>query len=370
VQSQPLRFEAIARHGSARVGRLHTSRGIVDTPVFMPVGTRGAIKGLVPGQVEATGARIVLANTYHLIIHPGPDVVADLGGLHEFTGWKAGPILTDSGGYQVFSLSDQRNIDDAGVTFVSPRTGERIRFDPRRTVEWQAQMGSDFIMQLDECAPWPCTKDEAATAMRRSVNWAREGCSVNVAPHQTIVPIVQGSVFADLRRESAQRLVELNARAYAVGGLSVGEGQSVMLDVLDATLPELPDDRPRYLMGVGKPRDIARAVARGIDMFDCVIPTRNARHATAFTDGGVVRLRNAAHTRDRGPLDPACPCYTCTGGPGFSRGYLRHLFMVDDPTGHALVTIHNLTYYQRLMDKLRAAIRAGEDLDALAESLP
>ncbi|MGE3851221.1 MAG: tRNA guanosine(34) transglycosylase Tgt [Planctomycetota bacterium] len=363
------RFELVAQHGRARAGLLHTWRGTVETPVFMPVGTRGAIKGLTAAQVAATGAKIILANNYHLVVHPGPDEVEALGGLNAFTGWP-GPMLTDSGGFQVFSLEDSRTIDDDGVTFRSPRTGDAIRFTPAGTVNWQRQMGSTFIMQLDECAPWPCDREVAERAMERSLKWARIGAGVALADWQIMLPIVQGSTFPDLRERSVDGLRELDAAAYAVGGVSVGEDKAQQLEMTGLCTARLPEDRPRYLMGVGKPGDIVAGVSLGIDMFDCVLPTRNARHALAFTSQGIVRLRNSRHRDDRGPLDPQCDCTTCagdaaTGAGALPRGYLRHLFMVEDPTGHALVSIHNLRYYQRLMRDIRTAIIAGRDLQTV-----
>ena len=363
------RFELVAQHGRARAGILHTWRGPVETPVFMPVGTRGAIKGLTAPQVRATGATIILANNYHLVVHPGAAEVEALGGLNAFTGWP-GPMLTDSGGYQVFSLEDSRTIDDDGVTFRSPRTGDQIRFTPAGTVDWQRQMGSTFIMQLDECAPWPCEHEVAERAVDRSLRWAQQGAGVQLADWQIMLPIVQGSTFRDLRAKSADGLRELNAAAYAIGGVSVGEDKAAQLEITGFCTERLPEDRPRYLMGVGKPADIAQGVALGVDMFDCVLPTRNARHALAFTSQGIVRLRNSRHREDRSPLDPDCSCITCagdsaTGAGAVPRGYLRHLFMVEDPTGHALVSIHNLTYYQRLMRDIRAAIVAGRDVTSV-----
>jgi len=356
--------------GRARRGELATPHGAVQTPVFMPVGTAGSVKGVTPDQLRTAGVQMALGNTYHLMLRPGAGAVAELGGLHGMMAWDA-PLLTDSGGYQVFSLSHLREIDDGGVRFRSHIDGALVDLTPERAVEIQRQLGADIIMQLDECPPGGADRATVGTAVRRSAEWAKRCAAAwrtgprnpksEVRSPQWLFAIQQGGVFADLRAESARRLVELDLPGYAVGGLSVGEGHAAMCDVLDAIDEQLPADKPRYLMGVGEPRDLLAAVARGIDMFDCVLPTRNGRNAQAFTFTGRLRLRNARFARDREPIEPGCDCYACRR---FSRGTLRHLFMAGEMLGATLVSIHNLRFFTRLMSAIRQAIAEG----ALAET--
>ena len=368
-----LSFDVLQTDGSARLGRLTTAHGQVATPVFMSVGTAGSVKGLTPDQLRATGAQMVLANAYHLMLRPGAETVARLGGLHTMMGWD-GPILTDSGGYQIFSLAHLRNIDDDGVTFQSHIDGAAVRLTPARAVEIQGLLGADIIMQLDECPRGKASKDEVADAVRRSVEWAGKckeawetaavkspsalgASSTGEAENrQALFAIQQGGVFADLRAESAERIVQLDLPGYAIGGLSVGEGHEAMTNVLDGIDQQLPSGRPRYLMGVGEPRDILAAVVRGVDMFDCVLPTRNGRNGQAFTWAGRVRLRNARWAEDTRPLDETCDCYGCRN---FSRGTLRHLFQAGEMLGPTLVTIHNLRFFHQFMLAIRQAIASG-----------
>lgn len=338
-------------HCAARLGKLDTPHGQVQLPTFMPVGTVGTVKGVVIDQVRATGAEIVLGNTYHLALRPGANVVEELGGLHAFSGWT-GPILTDSGGFQIFSLAERVKITEQGAAFQSHIDGARLSLTPEESVAIQQQLGSDIAMQLDHVIALPADRDAIADAMQRSVRWAKRCQEAASRSDQSIFAIVQGGLDAELRRESAEQLVELDFAGYAIGGLSVGEEPAEMYRTIEATTPHLPANRPRYLMGVGKPEDLIEAVYRGVDMFDCVMPTRNGRNALAFTDGGPVRLRNERHKLDSRPLDPSCPCPACER----SRGYLRHLFMAGEMLGPILLSIHNLTYYQRLMQGARQAI--------------
>lgn len=339
---------------AARQGCFTTPHGAVDTPAFMPVGTQGTVKGVDAGRLRETGAQMILANTYHLLLRPGPDTVAALGGLHALVGWD-GPILTDSGGFQIFSLADRAAIDEQGAVFRSHVDGARIELAPEQAVAVQEALGSDVAMQLDHVVALPNDREVVADAMRRSVRWAERCRAAAKRPDQALFAIVQGGLDAELRAESAEKLVALDFAGYAIGGLSVGETPEEMYETLSVTLPHLPRDRPRYLMGVGRPIDLLEAIATGVDLFDCVMPTRNGRNALAFTDRGPIRLRNRAHTLDREPLEPDCPCLACR----HSRGYLRHLFQVNEMLGPILLSIHNLTYYQRLVAGARAAI--GED---------
>ena len=361
-----LSFEILARSGLARRGRLTTPHGSVETPVFMPVGTAGSVKGVTPDQLAATGTRMILANTYHLLLRPGPQIVAELGGVHRMMNW-AGPILTDSGGYQVFSLADLRKIDDAAAVFHSHVDGAKVVLSPQRAMEVQRLLGADVIMQLDECPPADAAKDQVAAAVRRSALWARqckeawlgashEGRSAQGRP-QALFGIQQGGVHVDLRDASAAALVELDLPGYAIGGLSVGEGHEAMVAVLDHIDRQLPSAKPRYLMGVGEPRDILQAVLRGVDMFDCVLPTRNGRNAQAFTWRGRLRLRNARYTRDTAPLDASCDCYACRH---YSRGTLRHLFAAKEMLGPTLLSIHNLHFFSQFLGAIRDSIGAGD----------
>ena len=352
-----LSWQHEAQDGAARAGVLHTAHGEVPTPVFMPVGTAGTVKAMTADAVRATGARMVLGNTYHLMLRPGAERIARLGGLHRFMDWQ-GPILTDSGGFQVMSLSGLRKMDADGVTFQSHVDGSRHRLTPERSVEIQHLLGADVTMCFDECTPFPATHEQAATSMRLSMRWAARSREAFVPrPGHGLFGIVQGSVFPDLRAESVAALTGIGFEGYAVGGLAVGEGQEAMFTTLECTTPLLPTDKPRYLMGVGTPSDLIGAVRRGIDMFDCVMPTRSGRTGRAYTRGGVINIRNARHAEDDRPLDPACACPACRG---HSRAYLHHLFKANEMLGPMLLTWHNIQYYQDLMAELRAGILAGD----------
>jgi len=358
-------YRTIATDGTARAGAINTAHGEIATPTFMPVGTTGTVKAMTADAVRATGASIVLGNTYHLMLRPGADRVAALGGLHRFMDWP-GPILTDSGGFQVMSLAKLRKLDADGVTFQSHIDGSSHRLTPARSIQIQHQLDATITMALDECTQFPATHDQANASMQLSMRWATASKQAFVArPGYGLFGIVQGSIFPDLRQASVTALTDLGFDGYAVGGLAVGEGQAAMLAILDTTLPALPADRPRYLMGVGTPDDLIAAVQRGIDMFDCVIPTRGGRTARAFTTHGVLNLRNARFADDAAPLDAACDCPACTRHP---RAYLHHLFKAAEMLGPMLLTWHNLRYYQRLMRDLRAAIIAGR-LDIVAAEL-
>ena len=349
----PLRFELKQTDGAARTGLVHTTRGAIRTPAFMPVGTQASVKAMLPEQVRATGADIVLANTYHLMLRPGSDRVARLGGLHRFMNWPR-PILTDSGGFQVMSLANLRKITEEGVRFQSHIDGSSHNLTPERSMEIQRELGSDIVMAFDECTPFPATHDVAKTSMELSMRWAKRSKDAFGTPdRQALFGIVQGSVYEDLRKQSIDALLNIGFDGYAVGGLAVGEGQDAMFDTLDVTTPHLPADKPRYLMGVGTPSDLVGAVSRGIDMFDCVLPTRNARRGHAFTRRGTVNLKNARHAEDPRPLDPECQCLACRS---YSRAYLHHLIKSGELLAHTLVTAHNLTYFQELMADMRAAI--------------
>ncbi len=352
------RVEHVDATSGARVAKFTTPHGVVETPAFMPVGTQGTIKGIDPDRLRETGAQIILANTYHLAIRPGEQTVAALGGLHSFMGWD-GPILTDSGGFQVFSLAERVTVDDSGVRFRSHIDGAPVELTPERAVAIQEQLGSDVAMVLDHVVALPNNRDVIADAMRRSVCWARRCQAAAKRADQALFAIVQGGLDPELRTESAAALVALDFVGYAIGGLSVGESPAEMYAALDVTAPLLPTDRPRYLMGVGRPIDLLEAINRGVDLFDCVMPTRNGRNALAFTDAGPVRLRNRQYAMDRQPLEAACPCPACR----HSRGYLRHLFQAGEMLGPMLVSIHNLTYYQRLMAEARRAIAGGSISD-------
>ncbi len=349
-------FEITARDGTTRCGRLRTAHGPVLTPAFMPVGTQATVKAMTPEAVEESGADIILGNTYHLMQRPGAERIARLGGLRHFMRWP-GPILTDSGGYQVMSLSELRAIEENGITFRSHLDGSRQHLTPERAIEVQHLLDSTIAMVLDECTPFPATVEEAARSMRLSLAWARRSrVAFRPRPGYGLFGIVQGGVYPELRTESAAGLKALGFDGYAVGGLAVGEGQAAMFAVLDATAPHLPDDKPRYLMGVGKPSDLVGAVARGIDMFDCVLPTRSGRTGQAFTRRGAVNLRNARHADDPRALDLDCHCMTCRS---FSRAYLHHLVKAREILGAILLTTHNLTFYQNLMAAMREAISEG-----------
>lgn len=349
-------FSLLGTDGLARRGRLSTAHGTVETPAFMPVGTLGTVKSQTPEAVRSTGAEIVLGNTYHLMLRPGAERVARLGGLHEFMNWP-GPILTDSGGFQVMSLAALRRIDDAGVTFRSHIDGSEHRLTPARSMEIQAALDADISMVFDECTPFPADFETAERSMALSARWAEQSLDAfHRRPGYGVFGIVQGGVYPELRERSAAGLVALGFDGYAIGGLAVGEGQALMFRTLEQTVPHLPQDRPRYLMGVGKPEDIVGAVLRGVDMFDCVLPTRSGRTAQAFTTRGPVNLRNARHRDDPRPLDPECGCPTCTT---YSRAYLHHLIRAEEILGIVLLTYHNLFFYQKLMAGLRDAIGDG-----------
>ena len=346
-------LDIAATDAAARLGSLATAHGPIRTPAFMPVGTAATVKGLLPDQVRAAGADIVLSNTYHLMLRPGSERVARQGGLHRFMGWP-GPILTDSGGYQVFSLSDLRKITETGVRFRSHVDGSYHDLTPESAMAIQHDLDATITMVLDECTEHPATHERAQASMERSMRWAQR-CKDAFRPREgyALFGIAQGGTHADLRRASAEALVAIGFDGYAVGGLAVGEGQEAMFATLDATVPFLPADRPRYLMGVGRPDDIVGAVARGIDMFDCVLPTRSGRTGQGFTRRGTVNIRNARHQDDPRPLDADCTCHACTG---FSRAYLHHLFRCGEMLGPMLLTAHNITFYQDLMAGLRGAI--------------
>ncbi|WP_018864243.1 MULTISPECIES: tRNA guanosine(34) transglycosylase Tgt [Thioalkalivibrio] len=350
-----MEFEHLGQDGAARRGRLRFPRGEVETPAFMPVGTYGTVKAMTPEELRALGAQIILGNTFHLMLRPGTEVIRAHGDLHDFMHWD-GPILTDSGGFQVFSLAEMRRISEEGVRFQSPVDGSRVLMTPESSMQIQRELGSDIVMIFDECTPYPATESEARASMELSLRWAvrsREAHSDNPA---ALFGIVQGGMYPALRRESAAELCAIGFDGYAIGGLSVGEPEDERLATLDVTLPLLPEDRPRYLMGVGRPEDIVEAVRRGVDMFDCVMPTRNARNGFLYTREGVLRIRNARFRDDTGPIDPECRCYTCRN---YSRAYLKHLDKCNEILGSRLATTHNLHYYQDLMRGLREAIAAG-----------
>ena len=356
-----LKYELLTTSGSARRGRITFARGVIETPQFMPVGTYGTVKAMTPEELKAAGAQIILGNTFHLMLRPGEETVRRLGGLHRFMHWD-GPILTDSGGFQVWSLAELRKLSEAGVEFASPVNGDRIFLTPERSIEVQLALGSDIIMQFDECTPYPATPDQAAESLRLSARWAARCKAAHAGGPGALFGIVQGGMHVELRRESLERLTEIGFDGYALGGLSVGEPEEERLKVLDAVAERLPADRPRYVMGVGTPRDLVQAVGRGVDLFDCVMPTRNARNGHLFTSEGVIKIRNARHREDGSPLDPACDCYTCQN---YSRAYLYHLDRCNEILGARLNTIHNLHYYLGLMKRIRGAIEAGR-YDAFA----
>jgi len=365
--SRPVTFETTARDtgSSARAGRLVTPHGVVETPIFMPVGTQATVKGLTPGHVRGTGSTMILANTYHLALRPGEDVVASLGGLHTFMGWD-GPILTDSGGFQVFSMADRAKLTESGVAFRSHLDGRLLDLTPERAVQIQQDLGADVAMCLDHCPALPSEKAAVADAVGRTVRWARRCKEAHDRPGQALFGIVQGGSHADLRAECAEALVALDFDGYAVGGVSVGESREQVRMALEVSTHRLPEDKPRYLMGVGRPQDVLDAVATGIDMFDCVLPTRNGRNATCLTDLGPVKLRNAAHRRDPRPVEEGCDCLACQT---FSRAYLRHLFMAKEMLGPILASIHNVAYLQRLTRRAREAITGGRFVQLRAEVL-
>ena len=357
MSAATFRFELahVDRACSARRSTFYTPHGPVDLPAFMPVGTQGTVKGVSVDQLRQTGAQMMLANTYHLALRPGEAIVAHLGGLHAFSGWD-GPILTDSGGFQIFSLAQTAKISEEGAVFRSHIDGRLLELSPERAVVIQEALGADVAMVLDHVVRLPAAGPVVADAMERTVRWARRARECHRRADQVLFGIVQGGLDPALRARCAEELTKLDFPGYAIGGLSVGETPAEMYAVLDATVPLLPADRPRYLMGVGTPTDLLEAIHRGVDMFDCVMPTRNGRNAMAFTDAGSMRLRNLAFAEDPRPLEPDCPCPACR----HSRGYLRHLFMAQEMLGPILLSIHNLTYYQRLLAGARRAIEAGE----------
>ncbi len=352
-------FEIVARYGAARRGRLTTAHGTVETPVFMPCGTYGTVKAMAPDALWEVGTQILLGNTFHLMLRPGDAVIRDLGGLHAFMGWE-GPILTDSGGFQVWSLGELRKIDEDGVSFRSPVNGDRARLTPERSIEVQCNLGTDIAMVFDDCTSWPASEADARSSMERSLDWAARSKAAfeaaGGAEVRALYGIVQGGMYAGLRRASLAGLIETGFDGYAIGGLSVGEPKAEMDAVLETIVPAMPEDRPRYLMGVGTPEDLVRGLQLGIDMFDCVMPTRNARNGYLFTSRGTLKIRNARHRTADVPLDADCSCYTCSN---FSRAYLHHLDRCGEMLGPMLMTHHNLHYYHDLMGRLRGSIETG-----------
>jgi len=348
-------FEKLGEDGRARRGRLNFPRGSVETPAFMPVGTYGTVKGMLPRDIEAIGAHIILGNTFHLMLRPGTEVIKAHGDLHDFTQWQ-GPILTDSGGFQVFSLGETSKITEQGVTFRSPIDGSPVELSPEIAMQVQRDLGSDIVMIFDECTPYPATETEARDSMELSLRWAKRSKDAHEGNPAALFGIVQGGMYESLRERSLQGLTDIGFDGYAIGGLSVGEPKEDMIRILDDLPPRMPEDKPRYLMGVGRPEDLVEAVRRGVDMFDCVMPTRNARNGYLFTSTGIIKIRNARHRHDTQPLDDQCDCYTCQR---FSRSYLHHLDKCGEMLGSQLNTIHNLRYYQNIMAGLRGAIEAG-----------
>ena len=357
-----IKFELLkeSKECKARLGKLHTPHGVVETPIFMPVGTRATVKAMTPEEVKDLGAQIILSNTYHLYLKPGHELIEEAGGLHKFMNWD-GPILTDSGGFQVFSLGDLRKIKEEGVEFSSHIDGSKHFISPEKSIEIQNSLGSDIMMCFDECTPYPATYEYAKHSMERTTRWAQRCKDYHKDwDKQGLFGIVQGGMYKDLREESARDIVAMDFPGYAIGGLSVGEPKELMCEVLDYTTPLLPKDKPRYLMGVGTPDYLFEAVIRGIDMADCVLPTRIARNGTAMTSNGRVVIKNAKYKKDFGKLDPECDCYACTN---YSRAYIRHLFNVDEILGARLITIHNLYFLVKLMENIREAIREDRLLE-------
>lgn len=351
-----MKFRLMNQDGQARRGELEFTRGKVQTPAFMPVGTYGTVKSMLPRDIEEIGAEIILGNTFHLMLRPGTEIIREHGDLHDFMQWQ-GPILTDSGGFQVFSLGKMRKITEEGVTFQSPVDGSKVYLDPEKSMQVQRDLGSDIVMIFDECTPYPATEQEARDSMELSLRWAKRSKDAHGDSPNALFGIVQGGMYPELREESAKGLADIGFDGYAIGGLSVGEPKEEMIRVIDGLAPHMPNDKPRYLMGVGKPEDIVEAVRRGVDMFDCVMPTRNARNGHLFTETGVIKIRNAIHKHDTGPLDESCDCYTCQN---FSRSYLHHLDRCKEILSSQLNTIHNLRFYQNLMAGLRRAIEQGK----------
>jgi len=352
-----LHFRLLAKDNKteARCGEISTNHGKIPTPAFMPVGTQATVKSLTPEQIKKTNAHALLCNAYHLYLRPGEEVVKKLGGLHKFMNWD-GAIITDSGGYQVFSLASLTKVTDDGVEFQSPIDGSRKFLNPEKAMEIQHALGADIIMAFDECLPYPCEQDRVKQSMYRTVNWANRCLKAHDSENQDLFAIVQGSVFKDIREECVDRLVEMEFSGYAIGGLSVGEGNQLMNEVLEYTAPRLPTDKPRYLMGVGFPKDILDGIEHGIDMFDCVIPTRNGRNGCAFTSEGKLKIRNSSYKEDERPLDEDCHCYTCKN---FSRGYIRHLLTANEILGLSLMSLHNICFFENMMEMARQSIIEG-----------
>ena len=355
-------FKLIKENSGARRGQLSFERGTIETPAFMPVGTYGTVKAMTPEELESIGAEIILGNTFHLMLRPGTGIIQKHGDLHDFMNWQK-PILTDSGGFQVYSLAKMRKITEQGVLFNSPVDGSKIELTPEYSMQIQKELGSDIVMIFDECTPYPATEKEAMDSMRLSLRWAERCKRAHEGNPSALFGIVQGGMYRELRRESAEGLKALDFDGYAIGGLSVGEPMEERNEVLDFTVPELPADKPRYLMGVGRPEDIIEAVRRGVDMFDCVIPTRHARTGFIYTSKGILKIRNSRYQDDTRPLDERCDCYTCRN---YSRAYIRHLDKCGEILGSRLTTIHNLYYYQQLMRDIRAAIEEDR-FDAFAD---
>jgi queuine tRNA-ribosyltransferase len=356
TEKNAMHFELLTTDGKARRGRLTFERGTVETPAFMPVGTYGTVKGMKTEEVAQTGAEILLGNTFHLMLRPGTEIIEQHGGLHGFMNWDK-PILTDSGGFQVFSLGKMRKITEEGVKFSSPVNGEKIMLTPERSMQVQNSLGSDIVMIFDECTPYPASHEESKVSMELSLRWAQRSKDAHEGNLNALFGIVQGGMYEDLREVSVNGLTRIGFDGYAIGGLSVGEPKEDMIRILDHTAPLIPKNKPRYLMGVGKPEDLVEGVRRGIDMFDCVMPTRNARNGHLFVTNGVIKIRNARHKTDTGPLDPECDCYTCKN---YSRAYLHHLDKCNEILGSQLNTMHNLRFYQRVMQGLRDAIEQGK----------
>ncbi|WP_290652977.1 tRNA guanosine(34) transglycosylase Tgt [Aquisalimonas sp.] len=357
-----MRFQCMSTDGAARRGRLEFARGTVETPTFMPVGTYGTVKAMTPGELTDLGTEIILGNTFHLMLRPGTDVIAAHGDLHDFTQWQ-GPMLTDSGGFQVFSLGRLRKIREEGVTFRSPVDGRRVFMGPEESMAVQRVLGADMVMSFDECTPHPATRTESQHSMELSLRWAARSREAHGDNHNALFGIVQGGMYHQLRRACARALRDIGFEGYAVGGLAVGESEAERNAVLDNVEPELPDGCPRYVMGVGRPQDILESVRRGMDMFDCVMPTRNARNGYLFTRGGMLRIRNSRFSKDTRPIEPGCGCYACRH---YSRAYIKHLDRCNEILGKRLATIHNLYFYQRLMQELRESIEQAR-LAAYAE---
>ncbi len=357
-----MKFTVTHTHGRARSGLLETAHGVVETPAFMPVGTRGAVKALSPRELREVSSQIILCNTYHLYMRPGEELIRDLGGLHAFMGWD-GPILTDSGGYQVLSLAAMRRITEEGVSFRSHLDGSSHFLTPEKVVGIQQALGVDVAMVLDECIPYPSSREYVKASTDRTVRWARRSLEAPRSADGALFGIVQGGVFKDLREDCAARLAALPFDGYAAGGLGIGEGPALLAEVAGFTAARMPEDRPRYLMGLGKPEDLIHGVRSGYDLFDCVLPTRNARNGTLYTATGKLSIKNAAFARDPRPVDESCPCYGCRN---FSRAYLRHLYVAGEILAACLNTLHNVCYYQRLMTELRGAVRERSSLESVA----